>query len=137
MPTRRQLLGAGAALVMAPLASCGADEEPLPPGAVKLALAGIPDGQRTVVMRAAEPVELMRTGARITARSLWCTHFGCRLSWDGAAHRYNCPCHGGAFDADGRPIAGPPTEPMRVLPTRTVQDSVIVYPLPRRGQRPG
>ena len=121
-------MGAGAALVMVPLVSCTPEEEPLPPGAVRVRLTDVPDGARTNVLRGDEPVELLRTGGEVRARSLLCTHFGCTLAWNQRERRYDCPCHGGAFDADCSPIAGPPTEPMRVLPTRLDGDMLILYP---------
>jgi quinol---cytochrome c reductase iron-sulfur subunit, bacillus type len=39
---------------------------------------------------------------------LHCTHMGCPVSWSQGAKRYLCPCHGGAFAADGTRVVGPP-----------------------------
>ena len=39
------------------------------------------------------------------ARSLACTHLGCRVA--GAPGGFACPCHGSRFDAAGAPVAGP------------------------------
>jgi isorenieratene synthase len=44
-----------------------------------------------------------------------CTHMGCPVALDGAGG-FACPCHGGRFDDDGVPTAGPPKEPLRRLP---------------------
>ena len=43
-----------------------------------------------------------------------CTHAGCpvALAPDGG---FACPCHGGRFDGAGRPVAGPPEEPLERL----------------------
>lgn len=37
-----------------------------------------------------------------------CTHLGCGYSWDAKSEEFQCPCHGGKFDIDGKRIAGPP-----------------------------
>ena len=129
MPTRRQVVVGGSAALV--LMSCGPGAPPLPEGAVRVPISALPDGTTVVVMRVDEPVEVRRTGTSVVARSLFCPHFGCRLSWVAAANRYQCPCHGGAFDADGRPVAGPPTEPMRSLPA-SVQGEYVVIERRRR-----
>ena len=41
-----------------------------------------------------------------------CTHLGCNVSWNADAKRFDCPCHGGKYDAEGRRIAGPPPRPL-------------------------
>lgn len=42
------------------------------------------------------------------ALSSVCPHLGCRVHWEGPQERFFCPCHNGAFDRSGLPIAGPP-----------------------------
>jgi len=44
-----------------------------------------------------------------------CTHLGCAYAWNPAAHQFQCPCHGGIYDLDGRVIAGPPPRPLDTL----------------------
>jgi succinate dehydrogenase / fumarate reductase iron-sulfur subunit len=44
-----------------------------------------------------------------------CPHLGCAVSWDNAAGRFKCACHGGAFDKDGNVLAGPPPRPLARL----------------------
>jgi cytochrome b6-f complex iron-sulfur subunit len=73
---------------------------------------------RVVVRSAGEPIEVRRTADGWAAASLVCTHFGCTVDWRSARARYECPCHGGAFDEDGRPVAGPPAAALRALPVR-------------------
>lgn len=36
-----------------------------------------------------------------------CTHLGCLYKWVGSNHRFECPCHGSKFEADGTYIEGP------------------------------
>lgn len=45
-----------------------------------------------------------------------CPHLGCAVSWDELSRRFKCACHGGAFDRDGKVIAGPPPSPLARLP---------------------
>lgn len=45
-----------------------------------------------------------------------CPHLGCAVSWDELSRRFKCACHGGAFDRDGKVIAGPPPSPLVRLP---------------------
>jgi glycine/D-amino acid oxidase-like deaminating enzyme/nitrite reductase/ring-hydroxylating ferredoxin subunit len=42
-------------------------------------------------------------------RSAVCPHMGCLLAWNSVEQRWDCPCHGSLFDADGGLIAGPAT----------------------------
>ena len=53
-----------------------------------------------------------------------CPHLGCAVSWDTAAERFKCACHGGAFDRDGNVLAGPPPRPLERLPWR-VEDGIL------------
>ena len=36
-----------------------------------------------------------------------CTHLGCLYKWEPARNRFECPCHGSKFTADGDYIEGP------------------------------
>ncbi|MCW8130633.1 MAG: Rieske (2Fe-2S) protein [Planctomycetota bacterium] len=42
------------------------------------------------------------------ALSSTCPHLGCKVHWEGQHQRFFCPCHNGAFDAQGMGIDGPP-----------------------------
>jgi len=70
---------------------------------------------------AGESVVLTRTGETGTvddfiALSSVCPHLGCQVHWEGQNNRFFCPCHNGAFDAEGNPIAGPPKDANQKLP---------------------
>ncbi len=41
-----------------------------------------------------------------------CTDLSCPLNWDEGSRTFLCPCHGGIFNSEGTPIAGPPSKPM-------------------------
>lgn len=66
------------------------------------------------------------TGA-FTAFSPKCTHMGCNVSWNRQAHRFECPCHGGMYDEEGRVIAGPPPKPLQRFQTRVENDIIYLY----------
>jgi glycine/D-amino acid oxidase-like deaminating enzyme/nitrite reductase/ring-hydroxylating ferredoxin subunit len=45
---------------------------------------------------------------KITALSPTCTHAGCIVNFNEAEKSWDCPCHGGRFDINGKVITGPP-----------------------------
>ena len=99
----------------------GCSAPPLEEPDVAVALADLADGERTIVRWGDRPVEVVRAGEDVRARSLICTHMSCTVRWEAGRQRYVCPCHHGEFDADGKPVAGPPVEPLRSVPV-TVED---------------
>lgn len=92
----------------------------------RVPLAGLGVDERREIENGEEPFELRRTESGVVARSLVCPHYGCRVAWVEARRQYACPCHDGLFDADGRPVAGPPTRPLRVLPAVVEGDLALV-----------
>jgi menaquinol-cytochrome c reductase iron-sulfur subunit len=69
--------------------------------------------------RARQTVFLVRAGERdVKAFSATCTHLGCQVRWDAEAKTFNCPCHGGAYDANGQVVDGPPPRPLDRIETR-------------------
>ena len=78
--------------------------------------------------RVRQTVFLVRDGDDVKALSATCTHLGCQVKWDGEAKRFRCPCHGGAYDAQGRVIEGPPPRPLDAVDVRvdSSNDSVLV-----------
>jgi Rieske Fe-S protein len=61
-----------------------------------------------------------------------CTHRGCQVAWTAADNQFECPCHGGAFAANGKNNHGTlrdpqtPLPPLLSLPIRQNGDSVEV-----------
>ena len=55
-----------------------------------------------------------------------CPHLGCAVSWYAPTKRFKCACHGGAFDADGNVVAGPPPSPLARLPWKIENSEVLV-----------
>ncbi|CCF86215.1 ubiquinol-cytochrome c reductase iron-sulfur subunit [Nitrolancea hollandica] len=69
---------------------------------------------------------------RFLAFAVTCTHLGCPVSWQDGARLFFCPCHGGAYYADGRVAAGPPPKPLFQYQTRVQNGHVqlLTRPLP-------
>ncbi|MCO5167575.1 MAG: FAD-dependent oxidoreductase [Planctomycetes bacterium] len=76
--------------------------EDLPPGDGKLARV---KGKKLALYR--DP-----TG-KLHAMSPKCTHAGCIVQWNRDDRTWDCPCHGGRFDPQGKVIAGPPMADLR------------------------
>jgi Rieske Fe-S protein len=64
---------------------------------------------------------------KIHVFSSTCTHLACNVIWREEENFFECPCHSGRFDADGRPIAGPPTKPLSVLQHKIEDENLLVY----------
>ncbi len=96
-----------------PLAACNHEEEPA--GPLTIDPGELPEGVRVRRDWNGRPVELVREGDTITARSLLCTHQGCEVRWMADEEVYVCPCHDGRFDHEGLPLYGPPRRPLRKI----------------------
>jgi cytochrome b6-f complex iron-sulfur subunit len=80
------------------------------------AVADVPAGQ--AVRFSSGPVEgvVVNDGGTIKAVSAVCTHQGCLLLLDAAAHRLRCPCHPTVFSVTGKLISYQLTTPPANLP---------------------
>jgi Rieske Fe-S protein len=79
--------------------------------------------------RARETVFLVWDGAKqVKVFSATCTHLGCQVLWDGEAKKFNCPCHGGTYDASGNVLDGPPPRPLMTIDARVegADEAVLV-----------
>jgi Rieske Fe-S protein len=65
----------------------------------------------------------------ITAFDASCTHAGCPVQWTELEQKFLCKCHGGIFDSNGNPIAGPPTKPLKKYKVikRNQTQEIIIY----------
>jgi Rieske Fe-S protein len=45
---------------------------------------------------------------KVTALSPVCTHAGCIVNFNPAEKSWDCPCHGGRYDLNGKVVTGPP-----------------------------
>ena len=53
-----------------------------------------------------------------------CTHLGCSVHWESSLSRFQCPCHGGAYDSGGEVVSGPPPLPLPRFHTE-VRDNMV------------
>ncbi len=49
---------------------------------------------------------LSNTNDGVLALSMVCTHLGCLFKWVPTNNRFECPCHGSKFEANGKKIIG-------------------------------
>ncbi|HVA59624.1 MAG TPA: Rieske 2Fe-2S domain-containing protein [Mycobacteriales bacterium] len=67
------------------------------------------------------------SGVKFVAFSAVCTHGGCSVQFDQPSLQFQCPCHGGVFDAlTGQVIAGPPPSPLPSIPVHIVDGNIRV-----------
>jgi menaquinol-cytochrome c reductase iron-sulfur subunit len=60
----------------------------------------------------------------VTVFSPVCTHLGCYYSWNNAAGRFECPCHGSVFSFSGKVLGGPAPRPLDTLPHK-IENGVL------------
>ena len=70
-----------------------------------------PTGAQIVIARQSEG----DTADSFIALSSICPHLGCAVHWQPQHARFFCPCHNGAFDAQGVATEGPPASAQQVL----------------------
>jgi menaquinol-cytochrome c reductase iron-sulfur subunit len=61
-----------------------------------------------------------------------CTHLGCAVNWNSEAKQFQCPCHGGKYDIDGKRVAGPPPRPLDQYATRIEGESLQIGDLRKK-----
>lgn len=72
-----------------------------------------------------DPAILIRLGEDgVLGFSQKCTHLGCVVFWSGEDQHFECPCHEGFFNLEGRPIAGPPERPLARIELE-IRDGVV------------
>ena len=82
------------------------------------------DGWRKTVSEKVVYITKDRQGQVRVLTSI-CPHLGCTVPWNKEKKLFICPCHGGAFSADGSRISGPSQRGMDTLET-TVQDGQLL-----------
>ncbi|SDD57256.1 ubiquinol-cytochrome c reductase iron-sulfur subunit [Sporomusa acidovorans] len=83
------------------------------------------DGWRTVEANKTAFILRKADGTPIVLSNI-CTHLGCAVAWDAPAKQFVCPCHGGAFDAEGKVTGGPPPKPLPQLVAKVEQNKIYV-----------
>ncbi len=61
----------------------------------------------------------------VIARTANCNHKNCTVGWQADKGEFVCPCHDSRFALDGSILAGPATEPLKVL-TASVENGQVV-----------
>lgn len=59
-----------------------------------------------------DQVFITRQEEEIVIFSLVCTHKKCTVEWQPRENIFQCPCHEGQYDAQGRVLDGPPPAPL-------------------------
>ncbi len=113
--------------------SCNKAFPPIMNNVITLALSEFPQlamvggtvtGQPTGVR---DPIIVVRTDATtVVALDARCTHRGCTVAYTPARNRFDCPCHGSAFQLDGRVISGPAELPLPTYTADLAADRVTV-----------
>ncbi len=106
----------------------------LPDGKVSLVTVSEPVQDAWVGDKQPVAVYVRRRGADLTAFDIHCTHLGCAVKWTPSAERFFCPCHGGAYNADGQVISGPPPFPLYRYATKTENGTLYIGTLGSQGQ---
>lgn len=148
-PARRQVVTAAAGVAgLAALAACGSSGSSDPQaagtaggaaaggaagggaanggGAVLAKLSSVPVGSAVVAKAASgAPVVVSQPAAgKVVAFSAVCTHQGCTVAPAGT--RFECPCHGSAYDAaTGAVLHGPAKRPLAKVDVRVQGDDVV------------
>jgi cytochrome b6-f complex iron-sulfur subunit len=68
---------------------------------------------------------------RICALRAACTHLGCMTFWDASRQRFQCPCHGSYFGADGANLGGPAPRPLEHVAISIGHDGQLEVDLDR------
>ena len=94
------------------------DARPAPEPRATLALAELTPAWRALPQADGSSIFVRNKGSELQALDGRCTHMGCPVALDDTGG-FRCPCHGGRYDPDGAPVAGPPKSPLaRVDATR-------------------
>jgi glycine/D-amino acid oxidase-like deaminating enzyme/Rieske Fe-S protein len=76
--------------------------------------ADIPPGEGAICLLDGKKVAFYRSREGIlSALSPVCTHARCLVHWNNTENSWDCPCHGGRFDALGHVLNGPPVEHLK------------------------
>ena len=79
---------------------------------------GIGDIGKTTAYVRKGSAELGENPKELIALSNRCAHLGCPVRFVEAAGNFICPCHGGVYEFQGKPIGGPPVRPLDHFQTR-------------------
>ncbi len=81
-------------------------------------------------------VWLRRDGEAVLAFTAECPHLGCKVAYERAHAKFQCPCHDSAFSAKGDVLGGPSPRSLDALDARVVNGQVEVRFVRFRAQVP-
>ncbi len=55
-----------------------------------------------------------------------CSHLGCSVGWNEEKKLFQCPCHGGVYDASGKVVSGPPPKPLTRFETKVEDEKLFI-----------
>ena len=91
-----------------------------------ISAASIADGNARAGMLGGKPAVVLHRGGEWVAYSAVCTHLGCIVAFNTSENIFQCPCHGGEYDRDGKVIAGPPPKPLERINIKIEDDKIIL-----------
>lgn len=94
------------------------------PGKISLAVVQVPRDDWAESLRARGVFVWRRDEGETVVFARACTDLGCPVTWDSGSGWFFCPCHGGIFDRQGMPRAGPPNRPLYRYAVR-VEDGIL------------
>ncbi len=123
------LWGLGAAALGAAFLKAPAPERRPEEGLVRCgSLSSLSVSDARFVPHGTSPLFVVRTSpTEVAAVSAVCTHLRCIIKWSQDTRRFVCPCHAGAFDANGNVLFGPPKKALRQLPAEVRADEIVVH----------
>jgi len=83
-------------------------------------------GGARVGMLGGKPAMVLRRNGELVAFSAVCTHLGCIVAFNASENIFQCPCHGGEYDQDGKVIAGPPPQPLARIAIKVEEDKIVL-----------
>jgi menaquinol-cytochrome c reductase iron-sulfur subunit len=66
-------------------------------------------------------------GNRFQVFAINCAHLGCPVRWFAQSQLFMCPCHGGAYYADGSRASGPPERGLFEYEYSIVNDNLMIH----------
>jgi Rieske Fe-S protein len=104
---------AGSGALMSLWASLRKVESGVPTAVIDLAEVPVGGSHLFAYPTTRDPAILVRIESEVVLGfSQKCTHLGCVVFWSADQQLFECPCHEGFFNLEGRPVAGPPERPL-------------------------
>ena len=66
------------------------------------------------------------SGTTFQVFAINCAHLGCPVRWFAQSKLFLCPCHGGAYYADGTRASGPPERGLFVYEHKVIDGSLMI-----------